>query len=688
MGDVEVDQKFRLAADHHLAGRLAEAERAYREVLAAEPNHAGALQYLGALCLRSGRVDEAIQLIQRSIHLKPDDADAHGNLGNALRAKGDFAGAAASYERAIQLKPSEAQIYFNLGNVRVDQGRLDLATESYRRAIELKKDFAGAFYNLGKALADQRQWEEAVAAFQGAIRAQPRFPEAYFNLGHSLLEVRQFEEAAKTLRMAIQLMPHSAVARNMLGSALSHMGDNEGAEREFREAIRLKPDYDVTYSNLARTQAENGEMDDALVNFRRAIELAPHNPVIHSNLVYALYFRAGSTAAEILSEHRQWAHRHAQGFVSQIRPFENDREPSRRLRIGYVSPDFWNHPGGRFMMPLLAAHDHGQFEIFCYSSVVNPDAFTARAQGYADVWRDIRTLPDERAADVIRGDGIDILLDLSLHMAGNRMLLFARRPAPVQVTYLAYPGTSGLDAMDYRITDPFIDRPGSDDGRYSEKSIRLPHCYWCYEAPEGSPDVAPLPAAGRGNVTFGCLNNFSKVSPAALETWAAILSALPGSRLLLHAQAGSHRDRAGKFFAQRGVSPDRLSFVQRAPFLEYLKTYERIDIALDPFPYVGGTTSCDALWMGAPVVTLAGELATGRGGVSIMNNIAHSEWIADSPGQFIEIAKTLAGDLAGLARIRSGLRDRMRNSPLMDAKRFAADMENAYRQMWRAWSRA
>ncbi len=351
MGDVEVDQKFRLAANHHLAGRLVEAERAYREVLVAEPDHAGALQYLGALCLRLGRVDEAIELIQRSIQLKPDDADAHGNLGNALRAKGDFAGAAASYERALQLKPGEAQIYFNLGNVRVDQGRLDLAIESYRRAIELKKDFAGAFYTLG----------------------------------HALLEVRQFEEAAKALRTAIQLMPPSAEARNMLGNALSHMGDVEGAQREFREAIRLKPDYEVTYSNLARTQAENGEMDDALVNFRRAVELAPNNPVIHSNLVYSLYFRAGTTAAEILSEHRLWAQSHAQGFLPQIRPFKNDPDPNRRLRIGYVSPDLWNHPVGRFMMPLLGAHDHGQFEIFCYSSVVNPDAFTARAQGYADV---------------------------------------------------------------------------------------------------------------------------------------------------------------------------------------------------------------------------------------------------------------------------------------------------------------
>jgi protein O-GlcNAc transferase len=649
--DGNIDDAFRRAAQHHLAGRLADAEKIYREILAKEPQHPQALQYLGAALLRMGRVDEAIDLIRRAVEINPHDLDAHGNLGNALRAKGDLDAAAAEYERAIQLQPASANAYFNLGNVCVDQRRFDLAITAFRRAIELKNDFAAA----------------------------------YFNLANALVEMHQFDEAARVLPVAIRLNPKNAEAHNLLGNALARIGDGDAAIQEYQHAIRLDPNAAPAHTNLGRILAENGEMAEAAVSFRRALDLAPDHAVIHSNLLYSLYFQPGWTGKKILEEHQLWARRHAAPFQSQIPPHRNDPDPQRRLRIGYVSPDFCIHPVGRFILPLLRAHDHARFEIFCYSSTVIPDDLTSRAKGYSDVWRDIRGLSDERATERVRDDRIDILIDLTMHMAGNRMLMFARRAAPVQATYLAYPGTTGLETMDYRISDIYLDPPASDESGYAERTVRLPVSYWCYEAPSPSPDVTPLPAASSGVITFASLNSFSKVSPLVVETWSKLLSAVQNSRLVLHAPTGSHRDRAHRRFAEHGIDAGRLSFVQRVPLFDYLSSYQSIDIALDPFPYVGGTTSCDALWMGVPVVTLAGELATGRGGVSILNNIGHAELIAKTPQEYIQIASRLAGDLDRLTQLRRTLREQLQASPLMDARRFGADMENAYRQLWQTW---
>jgi predicted O-linked N-acetylglucosamine transferase (SPINDLY family) len=292
---------------------------------------------------------------------------------------------------------------------------------------------------------------------------------------------------------------------------------------------------------------------------------------------------------------------------------------------------------------------------------------------------------DERMAQLVREDQIDVLVDLTMHMARNRMLLFARKPAPVQVTYLAYCSTTGLETMDYRLTDPHLDPPGMNDAYYSEQSIRLPETYWCYPLHEQSPQAGPPPAPSGGEVTFGCLNNFCKVSPAALELWIQLLRATPKSQLILHAYEGSHRQRVRDLLEHEGIDPQRLKFVGMVSLSEYFKRYEQIDVGLDPFPCNGGTTTCDALWMGVPVVTLAGRTAVGRGGVSILANVGLPELIAQTPQQYVQIATDLAGDLPRLGELRRTLRARMQASPLMDAPRFARNIEAAYRQMWRNW---
>jgi predicted O-linked N-acetylglucosamine transferase (SPINDLY family) len=354
----------------------------------------------------------------------------------------------------------------------------------------------------------------------------------------------------------------------------------------------------------------------------------------------------------------------------------------RKLRIGYVSPDFREHPVGRFMLPLMAHHDLAAFEIYCYTDVASPDAITEQLKTGADVWRSTAGLSDEQLAQLIRSDQIDVLVDLAMHLKGGRLLAFARRPAPVQITYLAYCSTTGLETMHYRITDPHLDPPGADESVYSEKTLRLPHAYWCYPAPENSPVVGPLPATTAGHVTFGCLNNFSKVTPQMLTVWGGLLKSIPSSRLILHSHEGSHRQSVIDQFTRDGIEPGRLQFVGFNRLVPYLELYNQIDIALDPYPYGGGTTTCDALWMGVPVVSLAGATAVSRAGKSILTNVGLSEWVADSPEKYVELATTLANDLPLLADLRNGLRNRLQESPLMKAAEFARDIEAIYAQAY------
>jgi predicted O-linked N-acetylglucosamine transferase (SPINDLY family) len=339
----------------------------------------------------------------------------------------------------------------------------------------------------------------------------------------------------------------------------------------------------------------------------------------------------------------------------------------------------------RFTLPILKWHDRGKFEAYCYASGATRDAVTDRLRQYADQWRDVAGLSDERLAELIREERIDILVDLTMHVGVNRLLVFARKPAPVQVCYLAACSSTGLSTMDYRLSDPFMDPPDAPTTYCSEETARLPESYWCYCPDEEREPPGPLPALETGQVTFGCLNNFAKVTPAMLAAWREILRGVPGARLLLHARGGSHCDQVRQSFGDEGIDPNRIEFVGHLPYAEYLHTYQRIDIALDTFPYVGGTTTCDALWMGVPVVSLVGKAPQSRGGLSILSNIGLPELAASSVEEYVGKAVTLAADLPRLADLRSGLRERMQRSPLTDAPRFTRNLEALFRSMWQRW---
>lgn len=445
------------------------------------------------------------------------------------------------------------------------------------------------------------------------------------------------------MRRAVELAPQSPQTWNNLSNVLRESGALDDAIAAYQQSLSLAPPHIPTLNNLATALHESGRLFEAIDRLREAIAIDPAHAAVHSNLLYLLHFDPRLDAAAIRREHEIWNRRHARSPRSTER-FANARSPDRLLRIGYVSSHFGAHVIGRFIAPLLRNHDASQFQVTCYS-------------------------PGEQLFERIRNDRVDILVDLDMHLAGGSPLLFARKPAPIQVTYLGYCAGAGLEAIDYRLSDPYLD-PIEWDANYIEKTVRLPATYWCYEPPVEI-EIAPLKHDG---ITFGCLNNFAKALPSALPAWGEILRRVPNSRLILAAPSPSTERLAIGILA---VDPARVTFVRFQAIADYLRLYNAIDVALDPFPYAGGTTTCDALYMGVPIVTLAGQTSVGRGGVSILSNLGLPELIAQTPDQYIEIA-------ARVPRVPN-LRDRMKASPLMDADRFTRDVESAYRQMWRDW---
>lgn len=638
----------------HRAGQLASAAVHYREILRTQPNQPDALNLLGLVMQQNGDHGQAVDLFAKAGTANPTNPLCPFNQGVSLRTLGRQEEAIRAFRKALALDPVLAEAHHQIGNALKSLLRFSEAAASLRRASELSPQNAAIWLNLGTALLELSQRNEAIACFQRAIGIEPSRPEAHNILGSSLVDAGRFGEAKKHLL----------------------------------EALRLRPAYPAAHDNLGRALRAQGRASEALGEFRAALAAAPL-PGTHSNLVYALNFVPGLAPAEVFAGHRHWAELHAAPLRSEHRPLANSPEPERRLRIGYVSPDFIHHAVAYFIEPVLAAHDRNRIEVFCYANVLVPDAVTARLQTLSDHWRDIARLTDGQVAALIREDKIDLLVDLAGHTARHRLLVFARQPAPVQITWLGYPNTTGLEAIDYRVTEALSDPPGQTDCFYSEKLLRLPEGFCCYRPPTEAPTVGAAPALKNGYITFGSFNHFAKINPAILDLWARLLARLPLSRLLLKARSLADPETAALVlaaFAQRGVAEARLSLrSDELSVAAQLDLYNGVDIALDPFPYNGTTTTCEALWMGVPVVTLAGQTHVSRVSAGLLTNLERSEWIAHSEDEYIEKCIGLAFDLSALADARSAQRERMRLSPLCDAPRFIGHLESAYRDIWRRW---
>ena len=712
-------QAFEIAIQHHQAGRLAEAEAAYRQILSAEPRHAGALHLLGVIAHQVGQHRAAAELIRQAIAAKPDFPEAHCHLGSALQADWQRDAAMASYRQAIALSPTYSDAHYNLANALHENGQLDEAVATYRQAIAIRPNYPEALYNLGNALQAKGRTDEAIASFQQAIALKPGFPEAHCNLGNALKDKgrldaaiasyrqalackpdlteslsnlgnvlrdkEQLDEAILCCRQAIALRPNYAEAYGNLGNALKDKGQLQEAIVAYRQAIALKPDFAEAYNNLGNALKDRGQLDEAITAYRKAIALRPHYPEAHSNLLFVLNYHPACDAQTLAEEHRRWNRVHAEALRQCIRPHSNDRTPGHRLRLGYVPPDARAHPVWRFLLPLLARHDPASFEIFCYTSAAASDVADGQPGAEAIHWHSLIGLSDDEAAELIRHHQIEILVDLSGHAAHNRLLVFARKPAPVQVTFLGYPNTTGLATMDYRLTDAHADPPGMTESFHTEQLVRLSPSAWCYQPGHSAKVGLRLD----GPITFGCFNNFAKVTEQMLLLWARILQGVPQSRLLLKALGlgdESARQRVRQTLGKMGIAPECLELRGNEPLHHaHLALYHRVDIALDTYPYHGTTTTCEALWMGVPVITLAGKTHASRVGASLLNNVGLPDLVATTPEDYVQRAIALATDPPRLAGLRQDMRPRMQASSLMDAALFTRNVEAAYRKMWRAW---
>ncbi len=604
-----------------------------------------------------------------------------------LMQDGRPAEARALYEQICALDQRDAEAWFFLGAINGQLQNPGAASECFRRVVVLSPRHALAYYNLGMALRSLGRLEEAVQALREAVRLEPQRAEILLGLAHTCVDMNRPDGAETCYRELVKLRPYDADMHFNLGMMHHLQHHLEDAALSYRNALELRPDHASVYDNLGNAYCEQGKYEEALACHRQALHLNPGDDKAHSNILMTMLYLPYQDPNAVFAEYRHWEHVHGKLPVdTPMHP--RPCIPERRLRIGYVSPDFRTHSVAYFFEPLLANHERQAVETVCYSTSTQTDATTQRLRDLAGQWRDISRDGLEQTVNLIRGDQIDILVDLAGHTAGNRLKVFARKPAPVQVTYLGYPNTTGLSAMDYRLTDALSD-PEGEEAFYTEQLVRLPEGFLCYQPPVDSPAVAPPPALTAGHVTFGSFNNLAKINAEVVALWSQLLTKVGTARLLIKTASlddSATRERYYRLFEARGVPRERIDLLGHSPSVtDHLALYARLDIALDTFPYNGATTTCEALWMGVPVVTLAGRQHAGRVGVSLLNNAGFPEWIAQSPEQYISLAVRLAADLQGLATTRASLRQRLADSRLCDGTLFARRIEAAYREMWRKW---
>ncbi len=581
---MDLYEQWQVAQNHHMAGRLAEAEQGYRQMLQQAANNVQVLYTLAQVCYEQQKSDAALDFMEQAWRLEPNNLDFRFSLATLL---------------------SEAN-------------QQQAASEHYKEILAQQPNHLNALLGLGNAYTGQHRFSDAIDCYQHVLRLDSNNLMAHYNLGLSTMNIGQVERACEY--------------------------------------------------------------------FNQALAIDPNNLAVQTASLFIMHSIPGVSGQQIYKQHRKWAQQIESAFKKDY-SMQYELSTGRPLRVGYVSPDFNNHSVASFIKPILEAHNRDYVSCYCYSSTDKPDDITKLIKGLADYWRDIATFDDEQAAQVIRDDGIDILVDLSGHTKGNRLMVFARKPAPVQVTWIGYPGTTGLTAMDYRITDNHADPIGQSDSDHVEKLVRMEPCFLCFEPPDEVLISASAPVRKNGHITFGSFNNLTKYSESLIAVWAQILHAVPGSKLLLKSSMGGLGDVAGqeqihKLFASVGITPERVECMGKLDDLrDHLALYNRVDVALDTFPYNGTTTTCEALWMGVPVIALAGQRHASRVSASLLHTVGLPKYIAETEAEYVALAKAAAEDVASLEELRLGLREQLRKSALLDKSRMTEQLEIAYRKM-------
>jgi protein O-GlcNAc transferase len=678
----EVNQLFADAVAKHRAGEFAPAEQAYRAVLAEHPHHAPALCNLGSLLVKSNRFDEATSCYELALRAEPGYADAHFNLGNLYRKLERHREAVDQYLACLKKNPQHVAAGFNLGLAFVGVGDLRHAKQCFAQVVKLEPANADAWGRYGDVLLRSGEQDPAINAFQQYCDLKPNDERGQNNLALALANAGRHADATELLQKVVKKNPQYAEAHNTLGVTLEAIGRKDDAQFHYDAAVKAKPDFADAWSNRGINLLEAGRADEAIESLQKSVSLRPGVPAVHSNLLLAMNYSSRFTPSDVAAEHKKWATAYAGDPPAPPRPA--DPNPNRLLKIGYVSADYRTHTVAGFIEALLSKHDRTKFHVTAYPSVGRGDETTERLKKLADAWRPIMGISDEQAAGMIAADRIDILVDLGGHTAGNRMLTFARRPAPLQLTMFGYPNTTGLAAIDYRVTDPISDPPEATERLDAEQPLRLPGLAWVYQPPANAPAVTPLPAAGKKSFTFGCLNNAAKISDDCLVAWSAVLAAVPGSKLVLLAgQSNAGAKRLADRFKAAGILRDRVELVFRLPREQYFAAYQSFDLALDPFPYNGGITTCDAMWMGVPVLTVAGNSYASRQGLTVLAALGLPGFIARTPAELAELAKSWSHRRPELAGIRAELRDTMKKSAVCDVAGFVKGYEGELVKAWR-----
>ena len=636
-----------------------------------------------------GDLDAAERIFRKLVGKGSRNPHVYNNLGVIAARRQDVAEAIGLFERALDCDPTLKDARQNLAHLRAargighfKRGELAEAEAELRAALELSPGWGQVASDLGAVLAAGGRYPEAIEYYCQAVEKSPELPIGYTNLGTAMVALGKIEEAHKILEKALQIAPDNAIALTNLAGVCETMGQLGRAAALARRALELDPNNALAHNNLGSALLQQGDLEGTLLHYAESSRLAPERPSCLSSFLFTLNNDPRRSPEEIAALHREYDVKYGPAQrPPRVRPV---RDRGRRLRVGYLSPDFRAHSVAYFFDPLLGAHDRGAFEITCYADSATVDGVTRRLRAEAEHWRQVAGLSDEAFAQIVAADGIDVLVDLAGHTASNRLRMFAHRAAPAQFTYLGYPATTGVAAMDYRITDGVADPTGAE-ALHSEALARIDGGFLCYRPAfstgEG-PQPGMPPCLESGVVTFGSFNSLIKANDTVLDAWAALLGRVPNSRLLLKARAMSEevvRERLWKKLEERGIGRERVELVPPAPRVgDHLATYGRVDIALDTFPYNGTTTTCEALWMGVPLVTFTGKVHSSRVGCSILSRIGLEELMAPSVEGYLDIAAALAADKDRLVQLRTTMRERMACSPLMDAERLARGLEAAF----------
>ncbi|MDC3116730.1 tetratricopeptide repeat protein, partial [Alphaproteobacteria bacterium] len=721
----------------HKNGKLELAEKYYKLILKSKPNQPDANHNLGIIFLSNNKIDKALKLLKIALEANPkveqywssyietlinenyyDIAKENLSIGKkkGLSEKTFFYLSNALKQASASIKPPQSKInnlvsrfqkekydeaeilaksitqnfpehplaWKALGGIYLETSKFDQAYDCCNKYILLSPNDPEGYNNLAFVSQKLNNLDQAEVNYKKALGLRPNYFLALFSLGDVYKDLGKFDEAEKIYRKTISLNPKHAEVYNSLGYVQRKLGSFKDAEMSYKQAIRLKPDFFIAYNNLANSLFHLRKWKEAIESYKKAISLKPDYAEAHSNKNYMLLFLNGLSENEIFDEHREFERQFSELKLNKFGNFPIEDNPYKKLKIGYVSPDFRSHSVAHFFEPLLQNHNPDTVETYCYYNNKIVDKITQRLMNFSNHWRSIYGLSDKKAVIMIKNDEIDILVDLAGHTGKNRLLIFAHKAAPIQITYLGYPGTTGLSAIDYRFTDIIADPVGITDKYHSEKLIRLPNGFLCYKGDQKVNFNPSLPFNKNRRVTFGSFNNLNKITPEVITLWSKILHAIPQSNLILKSGSiDNNLQVCVDLFKKEKIDEKRIKIIGRIDNIhDHLKLYDMIDIGLDPFPYNGATTTCEALWMGVPVITLLGNSHVSRVSASILNRINLTSFIANNKKEYKNLAIKISKDIKYLENIRQNLRSRMLNSNLTNGLSFARDVEKSYQKIW------